>query len=237
MMEHQKGSLKGRTAGRAVEVQAGPVRLDGHLHLPPGTCGLVTFVHASGSSRYSPRNQSVARRMHCAGLGTLLLDLLTPEEEEQDLHTHRLQMDIGLLARRTIGSVDWLSQQTFFAGKQVGFFAAGAGAAAALIAAAERPEITGAVVARGGRPDLASVALARVKAPVRLIAGLLDTEIAEINRRALDMLPASPHKEICLVPGLGRPFEDYGMFNRVADLAVEWFSRHLGECEKWKNKG
>lgn len=220
-----------------VQVQAGPVQLEGNLHLPEGSKGLVVFVHGSGSSRNSPRNQYVAGELQEAGLATLLFDLLTPDEEEVDMQTRQLRFDIGLLARRTIGAVDWLLQQPFARGRKLGFFGASTGAAAALIAAAERPEITGAVVSRGGRPDLAAGVLARVMAPTLLIVGQLDTQVIDLNEQALAQMNTESPKEMMIVPGATHLFEEPGTLDYAARLAKEWFRRYLQTGSKEINKG
>ena len=218
---------EGLTEHRLVKIQAGPVTLEGNLHLAEGAKGLVVFVHGSGSSRNSPRNMYVAEELQEAGLATLLFDLLTLEEEEVDLRTRSLRFDIGLLARRTIGAVDWLSQQPVTQSLKLGLFGASTGAAAALIAAAERPELVGAVVSRGGRPDLASMALQRVEAPTLLIVGQLDETVIELNEQALGQMLPDTSKEMYIVPGATHLFEEPGALEFVARLAKDWFTRYL----------
>src|SRR5438067_122885 len=150
---------------RLVHVTAGPVTLEGNLHLPAGARGIVLFAHGSGSSRHSPRNRYVASMLQAGGLATLLIDLLTAEEETVDLRTRHLRFDIGLLAERLVGATDWLASNLSTRGLAVGYFGASTGGGAALVAAAERPELVGAVVSRGGRPDLAGPALGQVQSP------------------------------------------------------------------------
>lgn len=221
---------------QSVTVKAGPVMLDGDLYMPEYAKGLVVFVHGSGSSRTSPRNQYVARELQRARLGTLLFDLLTLEEEEVDLQSHHLRFDIGLLARRTIGAVDWLSQQDVLHGIKLGLFGASTGAAAALIAAAERPELTGAVVSRGGRPDLAATALPRIDAPTLLIVGQLDYPVIQLNQQALAKMNTKTEKKMTIVPGATHLFEEPGTLEFVARLASVWFSQYLFTEQKMRNK-
>lgn len=212
---------------RLVQVQAGPVSLEGNLHLPEGAKGLVVFIHGSGSSRNSPRNKYVAEELQEVGLATLLFDLLTLEEEEVDLRTRSLRFDIGLLARRTIGAVDWLKQQPATQSLKLGLFGASTGAAAALIAAAERPERVDAVVSRGGRPDLASIALQRVEAPTLLIVGQMDERVIELNEQALEQMRPNTPTDIYIVPGATHLFEEPGALDFVARLAKDWFTHYL----------
>lgn len=212
---------------RLVEVQAGPVMLAGILQIPGGARGLVMFVHGSGSSRFSPRNQRVAGKLQQAGLGTLLFDLLTPEEEELDLQTRHLRFNISLLARRAIGAVDWLRQQPLTTNLRLGFFGASTGAAAAIIAAAERPEAAGALVLRDARPDLAAIALPRLRAPVLLIAGSNDERLCEINNHALGMINPQVEKALVIVPGAGMLVEETGAAAKIERLALHWFVKQL----------
>jgi dienelactone hydrolase len=186
----------------------------------------VLFAHGSGSSRHSPRNRYVAGVLRAAGLATLLMDLLTPEEEAEDRHTARLRFDIGLLAERLVGATDWLAQQPQTAGWPVGYFGASTGAGAALVAAAQRPDVVGAVVSRGGRPDLAGGALARVEAPTLLIVGGRDEPVIGLNRQALGRLGAA-EKKLVIVSGATHLFEEPGALEEVARLASGWFTRHL----------
>jgi dienelactone hydrolase len=210
---------------RAVEIEADGVRLAGDLAVPPAACGIVVFAHGSGSGRFSPRNRAVAGVLVHAGLATLLMDLLTREEEAVDLRTRHLRFDVGLLARRVVASIDWLAAEPSAKDLPVGCFGASTGAAAALIAAAERPERVGAVVSRGGRPDLAGEALSRVHAPTLLIVGGNDPEVLRLNLQALAMLAGEGRIEV--VPGATHLFEEPGALERVAALASDWFLRHL----------
>jgi putative phosphoribosyl transferase len=174
---------------RLVRIAAGRVLLEGNLSLPEGACGIVLFAHGSGGSRFSPRNRHVAELLNREKLATLLVDLLTPEEEAAvDMRTAELRFNISLLAERLVGVTDWLARQSGTGPLRIGYFGASTGAAAALVAAAERPRIVRAVVSRGGRPDLAGLALARVEAPTLLIVGGNDTLVIELNRTALAQL-------------------------------------------------
>jgi putative phosphoribosyl transferase len=208
----------------AVEVRAAGARLAGDLVVPDAARGVVLFAHGSGSSRHSPRNREVAEGLQGAGLGTLLMDLLTPDEERIDVRTREYRFDIPLLARRLTAAVDWLDADPSTAGLPVGTFGASTGAAAALIAAAERPERVRAVVSRGGRSDLAGDALARVAVPVLLIAGGEDETVIGIDQESAATLRLA---ERVLVPGAGHLFEEPGALQEVTRLAVEWFDRWL----------
>ena len=216
---------------RAVRVPAGTTSaatLEGSLGFPgrpEDAAGVVLFAHGSGSGRHSPRNRYVARMLREAGLATLLIDLLTPEEEELDLRDRRLRFDIGLLAKRLLSATDWLSRNAETRGLRVGYFGASTGAAAALVAAAERPEEVKAVVSRGGRPDLAGEALPLVEAPTLLIVGGDDVPVVGMNREALEKLRA--RKKLEIVPGATHLFEEPGALEEVARLAAGWFARHL----------
>ncbi|MDP2932279.1 MAG: dienelactone hydrolase family protein [Chloroflexota bacterium] len=218
---------KDKTGECPVKVPAGTVTLDGDLCLPAGAPAVVVFAHGSGSSRRSPRNQYVAGVLRNAGLGTLLFDLLTADEEEIDTRTAHLRFDIRLLSTRLILATDWLKQRADTRNLRVGYFGASTGAAAALVAAAERPGVIGAVVSRGGRPDLAGAALPRVKAPTLLIVGGNDLTVVEINREALARLQAQ--KKLATVPGATHLFEEPGALEEVARLAAGWFTNHLGQ--------
>jgi dienelactone hydrolase len=211
---------------RAVEIPADGVRLMGDLTVPPEAAGIVVFAHGSGSGRFSPRNRAVAGMLADAGLATLLMDLLTAEEEAEDLRTGHLRFNVGLLGRRVIAAIDWLATDAATGQLPVGCFGASTGAAAALIAAAERPQRVGAVVSRGGRPDLAGDALRRVTAPTLLIVGGEDVEVLRLNQRALEALAGETRLEI--VPGATHLFEEPGALAHVAALARDWFLRHLG---------
>jgi dienelactone hydrolase len=183
---------------------------------------VVLFAHGSGSSRHSPRNRFVARALRQAGLGTLLLDLLTPLEEAEDAHTAHLRFDIALLARRLLAATDWLEKHVDL---PIGYFGASTGGGAALVAAAERPEVA-AVVSRGGRPDLAGPALPHVHAPTLLIVGGRDYQVIELNQWALQRL-GGREKQLVIVPGATHLFEEPGALDEVARLAAEWFVQHL----------
>jgi len=206
-----------------VQIRSGPVTLHGELIIPTGAEGVVLFAHGSGSSRYSPRNQFVARTIREEGVGTLLFDLLTKEEEVIDNHTRHLRFDIGLLAERLVDAAYWLKGN--FSYLSIGFFGASTGAGAALVAAAELGENVGAVVSRGGRPDLAGDSLPQVKCPTLLIVGELDYPVIKINQKALAHLRCA--KELKIVPGATHLFEEPGTLEEVARLAAEWFQAHL----------
>jgi putative phosphoribosyl transferase len=213
------------TVETAVEVEAAGTSLAGDLLVPGAARAVVLFAHGSGSSRHSPRNRQVAAGLQQAGFGTLLMDLLTVAEEEHDLRTRELRFDIPLLAQRLIASVDWLAAHPLTAELPVGAFGASTGAAAALIAAAERAERVRAVVSRGGRTDLAGEALQRVVAPVLLIAGGLDEVVVALDARSEVLLL---HAERVVVPGAGHLFEEPGALDEVTRLTVDWFDRWLG---------
>jgi dienelactone hydrolase len=208
-----------------VTVPAGTVTIDADLHIPAGARGIVVFAHGSGSGRHSPRNRAVAATLGDAGLATLLLDLLTAEEEEVDLRTRRLRFDIGLLAGRLVDAVDWLAARPETRHLRAGYFGASTGGGAALVAAAVRPESIGAVVSRGGRPDLAGEALPRVLAPTLLIVGGRDTTVIDMNRAAMARMHAEVRLEI--IPGATHLFEEPGTIEQVAALARDWFLRFL----------
>jgi dienelactone hydrolase len=210
---------------RLVRIEAGSVLLEGNLSLPEGARGIVLFAHGSGSSRLSPRNRHVAKLLNQARLATLLVDLLSPEEEAVDLRTAQLRFNIGLLAERLVGITDWLVKDPDAQPLRIGYFGASTGAAAALVAAAERPKMVRAVVSRGGRPDLAGPALAHVEAPTLLIVGGNDLLVIELNRAALAQLRSE--KRLVIVPGATHLFEEPGALDEVARLAREWFERYL----------
>ena len=213
-----------------VQVPAGAVTLEGNLGVPAGAQGVVLFAHGSGSSRHSPRNRYVAGVLREAGLATLLMDLLTADEEAIDLRTQRLRFDISLLADRLVGATDWLAQNPETRDLAIGYFGASTGAAAALVAAAERPDTVGAIVSRGGRPDLAGAALARVRAPTLLIVGGHDIPVIGMNQEAMAQLHAETKLEI--VPGATHLFEEPGALEEVARLAREWFERYLSRRQR-----
>jgi dienelactone hydrolase len=211
---------------RLVRIPIGSIALEGNLNIAEGARSIVLFAHGSGSSRHSPRNRYVARVLRGAGLATLLVDLLTTREEAEDIHTGHLRFDIGLLAERLIGATDWLGQAPETASFRIGYFGASTGAAAALVAAAERPDAVGAVVSRGGRPDLAGTALPRVGAPTLLIVGGNDEPVITLNRQALAGLGAR-EKQLVIVPGATHLFEEPGALEEVARLATDWLTRYL----------
>ncbi len=213
------------TGEQQVRVPAGGVTLDGDLGLPAELRGVVCFAHGSGSSRHSPRNRFVAETLREAGLVTLLMDLLTPEEDAIDVRTRELRFDIDLLAARVVDAVDWLGAQPSTAELSVGHFGASTGAAGALVAAARRPDAVAAVVSRGGRPDLAGEALEQVRAPTLLIVGGADTTVLELNRQARQRLSGPAQLEV--VEAAGHLFEEPGALEQVAALARDWFQRQL----------
>ncbi|MBT2440349.1 dienelactone hydrolase family protein [Streptomyces sp. ISL-36] len=208
---------------QAVSIPADGSAIAGDLALPPQSGAVVLFAHGSGSSRHSPRNRAVAASLQDAGLGTLLMDLLTEQEEQVDMVTARHRFDIGLLGRRLVSAIDWLAEEPATAGLPLGLFGASTGAAAALVAAAERPGRVRSVVSRGGRPDLAGDALSRVRAPVLLIVGGDDRAVLEMNREAGAALRA-PHR-MHVVPGATHLFEEPGALEAVAAAAADWFLR------------
>jgi dienelactone hydrolase len=210
---------------RLVNVRAGNVQLQGNLRIPPAADGIVVFAHGSGSGRLSPRNRFVADVLVKTGLATLLIDLLTQEEEMIDLETAELRFDIRLLAERLGGVTDWLAGEPSTAGLVIGYFGASTGAAAALIAAADRPKTVRAIVSRGGRPDLAASALRRVRQPTLLIVGGDDDVVIQLNRQALQELGGT--KQLVIIPGATHLFEEPGALEQVAALASEWFRRYL----------
>ena len=211
------------TLERAITIP--PVGLEADLVVPPDAAGIVVFAHGSGSSRHSPRNRFVARVLQQGGLGTLLLDLLTREEEEIDLRTRHLRFDIPLLAQRLTQAADWLQADPEMRALPAGYFGASTGGGAALVAAVERPDAIRAVVSRGGRPDLAGAALHEVKAPTLLIVGGEDRQVIELNRRALALMRCE--KELAIVPLASHLFEEPGALEAVAGLASDWFRSHL----------
>jgi len=193
---------------------------------------MVLFAHGSGSSRHSPRNRFVAQTLHEGRLSTLLIDLLTPEEEKIDLQTRRLRFDIELLAERLVYASDWLAENSDTRRLRIGYFGASTGGAAALVAAAERPGVVGAVVSRGGRPDLAGSAVTRVTAPTLLIVGEKDFPVIAMNRHSLERILAE--KQLAIVPGATHLFEEPGALDRVAQLARDWFEGHLASGQNTK---
>lgn len=208
-----------------VDIVAGRLTLPGELCIPEQASGLVLFVHGSGSSRHSPRNRAVAEELHRGRFATLLFDLLTPQEEEVDLETAQYRFDIRLLARRVIATTVWVRGMPPLRGLPVGYFGASTGAAAALVAASQLQELVGAVVSRGGRPDLAGDALASVRAPTLLIVGGSDVSVLDLNEQAYNRLTCE--KKLRVIPGATHLFEEPGALERVARLARAWFRRHL----------
>ncbi|WP_089093818.1 dienelactone hydrolase family protein [Nodularia sp. NIES-3585] len=208
-----------------VLVTAGEVKLEGNLVIPDTARGIVVFAHGSGSSRHSPRNRYVARVLQQAGLATLLIDLLTHEEEAIDLITRQLRFDIELLASRLVNTTDWLAQNPETHHLQIGYFGASTGGAAALLAAAKRPQVVKAVVSRGGRPDLAGSALPHVQAATLLIVGGYDTQVIEMNQDALKKLGIE--KQLQIIPKATHLFEEPGALAAVAQLASQWFMHYL----------
>jgi putative phosphoribosyl transferase len=212
-----------------VRVPAGGAMLEGELVVPEQASGVVLFAHGSGSSRHSSRNRFVAGELQTAGLATLLIDLLTPEEEAIDQHTAHLRFDIPLLADRLVAATRWLGEEPSTRALKVGYFGASTGAGAALVAAAAEPEPVGAVVSRGGRPDLAGKALPLVRAPTLLIVGGRDLQVLELNRAAMARMRAEARLEI--VPDASHLFEESGTLEVVARLARDWFLRYLPRKE------
>jgi putative phosphoribosyl transferase len=215
----------------AVRLFADGVELDGDLTVPKGASGIVLFAHGSGSSRHSPRNRFVAEQLRKVGLATLLMDLLTQEEEAVDRYSGHLRFDITLLAERLVAATDWLAQDSRTAALAVGYFGASTGAGAALMAATQRPERIGAVVSRGGRPDLAGEWLPKVKAPTLLIVGGYDDVVIGLNETALARLGAAI-KQLVIVPKASHLFEEPGALEEVARLAADWFVKHLPRSDR-----
>jgi putative phosphoribosyl transferase len=214
-----------RDVEQTVQVAAGRVTLEGTLAIPANAQSVVLFAHGSGSSRHSPRNRFVAEVLQEGGLATLLVDLLTAAEEQIDDRTRQLRFDIGLLAQRLVGAIDWLAEWPATRDLRVGLFGASTGGGAALVAAAERPERVGAVVSRGGRPDLAGPALPNVQAPTLLIIGEWDEPVIDLNEAARARMRTEVRLEI--VARATHLFEEPGALDDVARLAREWFVRHL----------
>jgi pimeloyl-ACP methyl ester carboxylesterase len=207
-------------------ITAGQAALDGDLTVPDGATGVVLFAHGSGSSRHSPRNRMVASVLNERGLATLLADLLTPDEEVRDARTRDLRFDIGMLADRVIGLIDWVGGHPETRDLPIGLFGASTGAAAALVAAAGRPDEVHAVVSRGGRPDLAGPALVQVDAPTLLLVGEFDAPVIELNEQARNAMTVTAH--LTVIPGAGHLFEEQGALDAVAGEASRWFTTYLG---------
>jgi putative phosphoribosyl transferase len=210
---------------RIIQVPAGSVTLEGELNVPYNANGLVVFAHGSGSSRHSPRNQFVAQYLRAAGLGTLLLDLLTPEEGNADERTGHLRFNIGLLTQRLVCAAHWVAEEDEARNLHLGLFGSSTGGAAALVAAADLGKAIGAVVSRGGRPDLAGNALRRVKCPTLLIVGEKDEVVLELNEEAIEMLDCE--KMLAVVPEATHLFEEPGTLQEAARFAAAWFREHL----------
>jgi putative phosphoribosyl transferase len=210
---------------QSLQIPVAGVVLDADLGMPEAARGAVLFAHGSGSGRHSPRNRYVADELNRAGLVTVLADLLTAEEEQVDLRTAALRFDIDLLAARLIGLTDWVAHSESTAGLGIGLFGASTGAAAALIAAADRPTTVQAVVSRGGRPDLAGTRLREVRQPTLLIVGERDPLVIDLNRRAMRELGGE--SRLVIVPGATHLFEEPGALEQVAHLARDWFLGHL----------
>jgi len=209
---------------QAVRIADGADMLDGDLHVPENATGIVVFAHGSGSSRFSSRNRHVAESLHRGPFATLLLDLLTREEEAIDVRTSQYRFDISRLARRVVAATDWATDHPALGERPIGLFGASTGAAAALIAAAERPDLA-AVVSRGGRPDLAGDALAVVRAPTLLIVGGDDEQVISLNEEAMRRMRAPV--QLGIVPHATHLFEESGALEQVERLALDWFTRYL----------
>ena len=222
---HDQGAEPRPGEERAVVVRCDSASLEGTLAVPDGARGVVLFAHGSGSSRHSPRNIHVAEQLRAAGLGTLLIDLLTPNEEIVDQRTRELRFDIELLARRLVGAISWLGSEATTSALPIGLFGASTGGGAALLAAAHVPEHVAAVVSRGGRPDLAGRALPGVRAPTLLIVGERDDAVIDLNKQAMVAMSAVVRLEI--VPGATHLFEEPGTLETVARLSADWFARYL----------
>ena len=208
-----------------MKIPVGEVVVEGILTLPPGAIGVVLFAHGSGSSRFSTRNQYVSKEFNKAKIGTLLFDLLTQEEEETDIITAEYRFNIPLLVDRLIGATEWLKNDPKTKRLAFGYFGASTGAAAALIAAAKLRSEISAVVSRGGRPDLAGEYLPNVLSPTLMLVGSLDTEVIELNRRAMDQIKAE--KKIVIIPGATHLFEEQGTLEEVAKVSIDWFLKYL----------
>ena len=217
------------TENRNVQILSTGVRLEGVMSIPDDAKGLVLFVHGSGSSRHSPRNQFVARTLQESGLATLLFDLLTPAEEEIDRHTRQWRFDINLLARRSAAVLEWLDLEPYVYDMKRGLFGSSTGAAAALMAAAEIPEKVDAIVSRGGRPDLVGEVLKKVQAPTLFIVGGLDEIVIGLNEQALERMSPASEKKLTIVPGASHLFEEPGTLEYAARLTRDWFHTHLNQ--------
>ena len=213
------------TQTRPVQIRAGAALIDGDLTIPHRASGLVVFAHGSGSGRFSRRNRAVAQTLEDGGLATLLMDLLTREEEAIDLQTREYRFDIDRLSRRVVAAIDWAASEAAISDLPIACFGASTGAAAALIAAADRPSVVRAVISRGGRPDLAGDVLPRVQAPTLLIVGGADDVVIELNRAAMQRMRA--HVQLEIIPGATHLFEEPGTLEQVSRLAAVWCHRYL----------
>ncbi|HII36833.1 MAG TPA: alpha/beta hydrolase [Nitrosopumilaceae archaeon] len=213
------------TEVRSVLIPIDSIKLHGDLTIPKNAEGIVLFAHGSGSSRHSSRNKYVAQVLQKAGLATLLIDLLTEDEEKVDDYTAHLRFDIDLLAKRLVDTTNWLIKNPDTKNLNIGYFGASTGAAAALVSSVDCPDAINAIVSRGGRPDLAGPILSRVKAPTLLIVGGNDSQVIEMNEEALNLLETE--KKIAIVPGATHLFEEPGTLEQVARLASDWFVTHL----------
>jgi len=214
------------TTAHPARIETHGIVLNGDLSVPSGARGLIVFAHGSGSGRHSGRNRAVAEALQRGQFATLLMDLLTEAEERVDVVTAEFRFDIPMLAERVVAAIDWAKAHPQLDALSIGLFGASTGAAAALIAAAERPDAVGAVVSRGGRPDLADEALPEVKAPTLLIVGGRDEVVIELNRQAFARLGGV--KQLEIVPGATHLFEEPGALEKVSRLALDWFAQHLG---------
>ncbi|KKR81349.1 MAG: hypothetical protein UU73_C0003G0088 [Candidatus Daviesbacteria bacterium GW2011_GWA1_41_61] len=210
-----------------IQINADGIIINGSLTLPQKARGIVVFAHGSGSSRFSPRNKFVASKLNKTDIATLLIDLLTEEEERVDEETREYRFNIDLLASRLVYATHFVNQSVSPKGLKVGYFGASTGAAAALVAAAQLPEGTSAIVSRGGRPDLAGEALGRVKAPVLLLVGGEDYQVIDLNKQTLKKLTQVKNKELVIIPGATHLFEEPGKLEDVASYAASWFKKYL----------
>jgi putative phosphoribosyl transferase len=216
---------------RTVKISVGRAELVGDLAVPEQAQGFVLFAHGSGSSRHSPRNRYMAKELQRAYMATLLVDLLTLEEEQIDVRTREFRFNIDMLGERLIRLTDWHSMHPDVSSLPMGYFGASTGSAAALIAAAARADLVRAVVSRGGRPDLARASLPGVKAPTLLIVGGSDAAVIELNQQAFQILPG--RKTLEIIPGATHLFQESGALEQVARLAAEWYGRYLAGTESW----
>ncbi|MDE1850824.1 MAG: dienelactone hydrolase family protein [Candidatus Micrarchaeota archaeon] len=219
--------VKDGNSSGPVEIEAGRVTLKGDLTIPKGAGGLVLFAHGSGSGRHSPRNRFVAGELNKRGIATLLFDLLTEEEEVEDMASAQLRFNIPMLTKRLAGATEWALANPKTSKLKIGYFGASTGAAAAIMAAAEKPKAVAAVVSRGGRPDLAAEVLPTIRCPILLIVGGDDEMVIELNRLAFEKIK-SERKKLLIVAGATHLFEEKGKLEEVAQYACEWFLQYLG---------